>query len=144
MPNLDEMVNLHPVQIRLSLVVKFHPVESSNTNGSKGLSRISSKFHVRISAGWWKNDDKGINPKVNLNIYYTSVPLMFHRCPWCKTLRNLVGLVVHETKTGPTRMIRLHLTRPHRNSKVKQSHFYIPRQKRLMIDSDNNSAESVR
>lgn len=144
MLNLDEMVNLHPVQIRLSLEVKVHPVESSNMNGSKGLGRIPSKFRVRISAGWWKNDDKGINPKVNLDIYYTWVPLMFRRCPWCKTLRNLVGLVVHETKTGPTGMIPLHLTRPHHNNNVKQSGFYIPRQKRLMIDSDNNSAESVR
>lgn len=143
MLNLDEMVNFHPVQIWLSLAVKVHPVESSNPNGSKGLSRISSKFRVRISAGWWKNDDKGINPKVNLHIYYTWVPLMFRRCPWCKTLRNLVGLVVHETKTGPTRMIPLHLRRPHHNN-VKQSCFYLPRQKRLMTDSDNNSAESVR
>lgn len=127
-----------------SLGVKVHPVESSNTNGSKGLSRISSKFHVQISTGWWKNDDKGINPKVNLHIYYTWVPLMFRRCPWCKTLRNLVGLVMHETKTRPTRMIPLHLTRPHLNSNVKQSRFYIPRQKPLMIDGDSNSAESVR
>lgn len=88
MLNLDEMVNLHPVQFRLSLVVKVHPVESSNANGSKGLSQISSKFRVRISAGWWKNDDKGINPKVNLAIYDTWVPLMSHRCPWCNTKKS--------------------------------------------------------
>lgn len=35
---------------------------------------IWSKFHGHSSAGWWKNDDKWINPKVNLNMYYT-VPL---------------------------------------------------------------------
>lgn len=88
MLNLDEMINIHPVQIRLSLAVKVHPVESSKANSSKGLSRISSKFRVRISAGWWKNDDKGINSKVNLAIYYTWVPLMSPRCPWCKTKKS--------------------------------------------------------
>lgn len=40
------------------------------------LRQISSKFRVRISAGWWKNDDKGISPKVNLNIYNTWALLM--------------------------------------------------------------------
>lgn len=105
MLNLGKMVNL---QFQFSLVVKVLPVKSLNTQGSTSLSRISSKFHVRISAGWWKNDDKGINPKVNLNIYNTWALLMLRWCPWCRTSTNLFRLVVHETKKndkkGPIQM----------------------------------------
>lgn len=53
-----------------------------------------SKFCVQISAVWWKKDDKGISPKVNLNIYNTWALLMLHWCPWCRTLTNRFSLLV--------------------------------------------------